>query len=122
MERKLRIVIDGVGEAIGILDERNPRTADEIWRNLPIEGRTELWYEEVYFDCGLELDYENPSPTSEEGDISYWPPGRAICIFFGKSQPYSPVNHIGKIVSGLEIFRKVKGGERIRIERAEEDR
>ncbi|HIC99194.1 MAG TPA: hypothetical protein EYP08_06060, partial [Pyrodictiaceae archaeon] len=31
--------------------------------------------EEVYFDIPLKLDYENKSPTSEKGDISYWPPG-----------------------------------------------
>ncbi|MDI9435448.1 MAG: cyclophilin-like family protein [Euryarchaeota archaeon] len=33
----------------------------------------------------MDHDYENPSPYSDKGDISYWPPDKAFCIFFGDS-------------------------------------
>ncbi|MFU2191864.1 cyclophilin-like fold protein [Methanobacterium sp. MZD130B] len=55
----------------------------------------------------MDHDYENPSPYSDKGDISYWPPDKAFCIFFGDSQPASDVNHIGVVVKGLEIMENV---------------
>ena len=61
----------------------------------------------------LELDYENPSKTTGEGDICYWPPGPAFCIFYGKSQPVSEVNNIGKITENLELFKKCEDGDEI---------
>jgi hypothetical protein len=43
--------------------------------------------------------------------------GSAFCIFFGKTQPYSAVNHIGKVTTGLEIFKSVVAGDRIVLTR-----
>jgi len=110
---KIEIEIEKKGKASAELDRRNLKTAKEIYENLPIEGRVKLWQEEVYFEIPLRLDYENKSAKSSKGDISYWPPGRALCIFFGESQPYSEVNHIGKISENLDIFYKVKQGDKI---------
>jgi len=45
--------------------------------------------------------------------------GSAICIFYGSSQPYSPVNIIGKVTKNLEMFRQVKSGMKIRVEASE---
>jgi hypothetical protein len=44
--------------------------------------------------------------------------GHAFCIFYGKSQPYSPVNIVGKITRNLELFASVKSGKTIKIEKA----
>lgn len=112
---KIEIEIEGKGKATAELDDRNPKTAHEFYENLPIEGRGLLWLEEVYFDIPLTMDYENSSKSAEIGDISYWPPGYAFCIFFGDTQPYSEVNHIGKITDNLELFFDFNEGERIII-------
>lgn len=116
---RIRITVEGKGHATGELDDRNPESASRIYDSLPIEGRALLWMEEVYFDIPLDLDYENPSDSASPGDISYWPPGYALCIFFGSTQPYSPVNHIGRITENLELFFSVDEGDRIIIEREE---
>jgi hypothetical protein len=42
--------------------------------------------------------------------------GSAICVFYGKSQPYSPVNIIGKVTGNLETFKQIKSGTKIRVE------
>ena len=42
--------------------------------------------------------------------------GSAICIFYGNSQPYSPVNIIGKVTGNLDIFKQIKSGTKIRVE------
>ena len=47
-------------------------------------------------------------------DVAYWPPGKAICLFFGPTpigkkdeiRPYSPVNVIGKIKDEDKRFLK----------------
>jgi hypothetical protein len=101
---ELEIEVEGKGKARAKLDERNPETAARFYKSLPIEGKAKLWLEEVYFIIPLELEYENQSSGAEKGDLSYWPPGAAFCIFYGESQPASPVNHIGKLTSNLELF------------------
>ncbi|HUM81101.1 MAG TPA: cyclophilin-like fold protein [Methanothrix sp.] len=115
--RMIEIEIVGKGKALAKLDERNPGIREAFFRALPMEGRASLWGEEVYFDVPLQMKDENPSPIAASGDVCYWSPGPAFCIFFGKTQPYSAVNHIGKISEGLEIFRRAEAGDRIIIRR-----
>ncbi len=115
----IEIAVEGKGEVLVEIDDRNPRTAREIYERLPLEARVQTWQEEVYFGLRLALTDENPSPQAESGDVSYWTPGSAFCIFFGESQPYSAVNHIGKVVRGLDIFLGVEEGDRIVLRRGE---
>ncbi len=119
MMKFIEIVVEGKGVALAEIDDRNPRTAREIIERLPLEARAQTWQEEVYFGLSFKLADENPSPKSEEGDVSYWTPGSAFCIFYGGSQPYSAVNHIGKVIRGLDIFSGVEEGDRIVLRRGE---
>ena len=114
---KVKFLIEGLGEAEGELVRfLAPRTIDSITRKLPIEGRAALYKEEIYFDVPLKMGEEKAKPTVEQGTIAFWPMGSAICVFYGKSQPYSPVSILGKITSNLEIFKQVKSGTRIRVQ------
>ncbi len=113
----IEINIPGTGRAIGELDDRNPRISQELYQKLPIEGRANLWGEEVYFEIPLKMIDENAIPTAIKGDISYWSPGCALCIFFGDTQPYSPVNHLGSISQGIDVFRRANAGDKIIINR-----
>jgi len=114
---KVKFLIKGLGEAEGELVRfLAPRTIDAIVRKLPVEGRAALWKEEVYFEIPIKMGEEKAKPTVETGTIAFWPMGGAICIFYGKSQPYSPVSILGKITSNLEIFKQVKSGTTIRVE------
>jgi len=95
-----------------------PRTCEAIWRALPFEAELEIWKEEVYFDIPVKIPLENPTPKTTAGDVSYWPEGPGFCIFFGRSQPISPVSTFARIKSGIENFRKVKTGDKITVRRA----
>lgn len=112
---EIEIEVIGKGKAIGKLDDRNPETALKIFESLPIEGNGNIYFEEVYFTIPVELEYENPSGKSKCGDISYWPPGNAFCVFYGDSQPASDVNHIGEIIENLEVLKASKDGDKIII-------
>jgi hypothetical protein len=114
---KIRFVIEGLGEAEGELVRfLAPRTIDTIVRKLPVEGRAALWKEEVYFEIPVRIGEEKAKPTVETGTIAFWPMGSALCIFYGQSQPYSPVNILGKITKNLELFKQVKSGATVKVE------
>jgi hypothetical protein len=115
---QIKLVIENVGEAEGeFVRHMAPRTVDAILKKLPVEGRAALWKEEVYFEIAGRTGEEKAKPTVEKGTIAYWPMGSAICIFYGESQPYSPVNIVGRVTKNLELFRQVKSGAKIRIEK-----
>ncbi len=114
---RIKFTIEGLGEAKGELVRfLAPRTIDNIIRNLPLEGRAALWKEEIYFETPIKMGEEKAKPTVEVGTIAFWPMGSALCIFHGQSQPYSPVNTLGKITENLDLFKKVKSGMKIRVE------
>jgi hypothetical protein len=113
---KVKFLIEGLGEAEGeLVRYLAPRTIDTIVRKLPLEGRAALWKEEVYFEIPIKMGEEKAKPTVEEGTIAFWPMGSALCVFYGKSQPYSPVSILGKVTANLELFKQVKSGSTIKV-------
>lgn len=128
MVRKIEIVIEATGRVIGEIDERkNPKTAQSIWDALPIEAKANRWGEEIYFEIPVKIREDNSQQDVEIGDLAYWPPGNAFCIFFGrtpvskgdKPRAYSPVNVFGRIIGDAKVFKKVRHGDPIRIHRFE---
>ena len=116
---RVKVLLENLGEAEGELVRfLAPRTVEALIKKMPIEGRAAIWKEEVYFETPVKMGTEKPKSKVETGTVAYWPMGSAICIFYGKTQPYSPVNVIGRITRNLELFRKVKEGDKIKIELA----
>jgi len=103
------------------------KTAQNIWDALPIEGRVNIWGDEIYFSIPVNIGLENAEEVVSEGDLGYWPPGSAFCIFFGTTpvsrgneiRAASPVNVFGKIVGDPKVFKKVSSGAKIIIEKDE---
>ena len=93
----------------------SPRTVDGLLRKLPVDGRAALWKEEVYFKVPFEMGAEKPKSKVDTGAIAFWPVGSAICVFYGKTQPYSPVNLLGNITKNLDLFKSVKEGQHISL-------
>ena len=94
-----------------------PRTVDAILMKLPVEGRAALSNEEVYFKIPVKMGEEKAKATVDKGTIAFWPMGNALCIFYGETKPYSPVNIVGRVVKNLELFARVKSGAKIRVEK-----
>jgi hypothetical protein len=102
------------------------KTATAIWDALPIEAKAQTWGDEVYFAIGLDADAESPKAVVELGDLGYWPPGQAFCIFFGPTpashgdeiRPASPVNVFGRVTGDARVFKAVRTGTRVTIDRA----
>lgn len=102
-------------------------TAQKIWKNLPIEGSVNTWGAEIYFSIPVNVGLENAKAVVSEGDLAYWPPGNAFCIFFGLTpasqgneiRPASPVNIFGKVIGDPKVFKKVSSGAKIIVEKSE---
>ena len=100
-------------------------TADAIWNALPLEARASTWGDEIYFSIPVECEPEAPREVVEMGDLGYWPPGSAFCIFFGPTpashgreiRPASPVNVFGRVAGDATAFKAVRSGTTVKIER-----
>lgn len=113
---------------ISLLAELNQSgTAEEIWNALPIEGTASTWGDEIYFRIPLVLGPEKGAhPDVEVGDLGYWPPGHAFCIFFGPTpassdqapRAASPVNIFGKVSGAVTVLKEIRGGSKVKITRA----
>ena len=123
---KIKITTSSTGPVDAVLSDENPRTAKAIYEALPIKGNANLWGDEVYFSIPVEANPENGKSAVELGDLAYWPPGNAFCIFFGPTpmsrgdeiRPASAVNVFGRITGDPKVFKKVRNGEKVTIERA----
>jgi hypothetical protein len=122
-ERRIRITAGSV-KADAVLDDSS--TAQAVWDTLPLAIAGETWGDEIYFGIPVKAKPEAPRETVELGDLAYWPPGSAFCIFFGPTpmsrgaeiRPASAVNVFGRVVGDPKVFKKVATGTTIRIERA----
>ncbi len=90
------------------------RTAKAVYEALPFEGKACLWGDEIYFEIPADLPPENPQAEAPYGAVAYWPPGKAMCIFFGQT-PYSPVNIIGRLCGNPADFKAVKEGDIVKV-------
>lgn len=94
---------------------------------LPITASTNTWGGEIYFPIGLGVDIEPySSDVVESGAIAYWPPGDALCIFYGKTpastpnqiRAASPVTLLGTVNGDETVFESIRSGEEIKIYRS----
>jgi len=121
MARRIRITAGSVSVTAELNDSR---TAEAVWQALPIEARAATWGDEIYFAIPLSLSEENAQETVALGDLGYWPPGKAFCIFFGPTpasrggeiRPASPVNVLGRVLGDPTLLRAVRAGETVRVE------
>jgi hypothetical protein len=122
MKRKIKITVGKLELEAWLNDTK---TATKVFEALPITSAINTWGDEIYFTIPVEAGSENAQELVSLGDIAYWPPGKAMCVFFGKTpiskgdeiRPASPVNIIGKVEGDLKMLKKVKDGEEIIIRR-----
>jgi hypothetical protein len=127
MEKRIRISTKPTGIVEAVVTPENPKTAEAIWEALPIKGNANRWGDEIYFSVPVSLKEEKAKAEVEVGSIAYWPPGKALCIFFGPTpvsqhgepRAYSPVNVFAKVATDPTVFKRVRDGEQVTLERVE---
>ncbi len=103
------------------------QTAKAVWARLPIEGIVNTWGDEIYFSTPLSLEQESGQELVEMGDLGYWPPGKALCIFFGPTpasrgdeiRPASAVTVFGRVIGDASVLKAVPDGAQVRVRQSE---
>lgn len=126
--RRIRISSQNV-ELTAKLNDSN--TSDMIWQALPITGKVQTWGDEIYFPIPIHAEKEDATAAEvvDEGTIAYWPPGNALCLFWGPTpvsqgdeiRPASIVNVCGKIEGNAQLLNNATNGAEIVIEKADDD-
>jgi len=85
---------------------------------IPFTTTLNVWKEEVYFETPVDFDISGLKDyiRVESGKLYYWPPGKGFCIFYGFSQPYSPVYSIGSYVGVLDRLRTIEDGVKATVQ------
>ena len=112
-------------EKLSIEGELNDSpTSKALINSLPIEGISQIWGDEIYFSTSISKENDEwAKETVDLGDIAFWPPGNAICLFFGPTpmskgdeiRPASPNNVMGKIIGDLEELKTINSGDNVKV-------
>ena len=103
-------------------------TAKQLWESLPITGRVQIWGDEIYFSIPVNVEEELGSQeTVQAGTVAYWPPGSALCLFWGPTpisapgeiRPASAVNVVGILDNDPNLLAEVPSQAEIIIEKIE---
>jgi len=122
VSREILITI-AQGRWQAVLDDN--ACAAKIYDSLPLDASVNTWGEEIYFDIALECDQaDNARVDMDVGELGYWPPGRAVCVFFGrtpasgadgKPRAASKVNPIGRLLCDPALLKDVENGQTVRL-------
>jgi hypothetical protein len=100
-------------------------TAKKIAEALPLRTAFHTWGDEIYFAIPVDAALDDSAQDVVElGALGYWPPGKALCIFFGqmpvsqpdKIRPASAVNVIGKVLGDATQFKAVMREREVVVE------
>jgi hypothetical protein len=123
MGKKIRILVSDLQVEAELNDSK---TAQLVWNALPIEAKTNLWGDEIYYAIPVKTGLEQGArEVVSAGELGYWPTGHAFCIFFGPTpasrgdeiRAASAVNIIGRVSGDPKVFLKVKDGAKIVLEK-----
>lgn len=120
-ERKITITVGAVTARAELNDTD---AAARIWNALPIDASANTWGDEIYFSIPVQAEEEDGRDIVDLGDLGYWPPGSAFCIFYGPTplsrgdeiRPASPVTVIGRVDGDSSVFKQASPGDPVRID------
>lgn len=119
---KIRIVIGKLSMEATLNDTP---TAQKVAEVLPLRASFNTWGEEFYFGIPVDAELDDSArEVVELGDLGFWPPGKAFCIFFGqtpvskpgKIMPASAVNVIGRVDGDAKRFKEVMQERQVILE------
>ena len=122
-ERQIEI---SAGDVIVTAVLNDSDTADELWASLPITARAQTWGDEIYFSIPVSVEEAADSQeTVEMGAVAFWPPGSALCLFWGPTptsapgeiRPASAVNVMGLIDGDPTVLGGVADGTEVVVAR-----
>ncbi len=121
-EHRIKI---SAGDVVVSAELNDTAAANRLWKALPVQASANTWGDEIYFSVGIDAELDDTAQeTVELGALGYWPPGDALCLFFGPTpmsvgdeiRPASAVNILGKIEGDSTVLKAVSAGTLIVVE------
>lgn len=122
MSTSIKIKIDDLVLSAELNDSPSARLFEKM---LPVSFTMNRWGEEYYGDCGIQTE-ESPDAREvmEIGELAIWPPGHALCIFFGptpasdddRPRAASAVNPIGWLLDDPSRLKKLEHAIQVHVE------
>ena len=122
---RIRIVFDSGQEVVVLLRDDATDTTNRLVSALPFDASANRWGDEVYFETPVEAPIEDDArAVMSVGEVAYWPDGRALAIFFGRTpastddrpRAYSPCNLVGSVEGDHSSLRSVGLGSKVKVE------
>lgn len=108
--------VDGRGTAkVSLFRHLAPVTVNSVVRILPFDSRVTVQPPMVSLFTQLRVGVEKPRAQFSRGDIAFLPSGGLICVFIGSAKSDRPLNPIGKVETGIELFDAIRPGDVVRI-------
>ncbi len=80
---------------------------------IPFRINFNVWKEEVYFETPINIiNQEDKIYKVKRGYLYYWPPGKALCLFYGISDIYTPGILVGELIGPTNYLAIVENGDR----------
>ena len=114
-----------VGDVALEAELNDTATAAKIGEALPIRSSFNTWGDEIYFSIPVDAELDDSAQeVVEVGDLAYWPPGSAFCIFFGltpvsepgRIMPASAVNVVGQVAGDVTSLKQAMRAREVVLE------
>lgn len=101
---------------IGLFRHMAPLTVNAITRVLPIESRVNAQSQAmVCLFTSVRVGVEKARTKYARGEVAFLPSGALICVFTRDIQSERPLNPIGRVERGTEVFDRIRSGDVIRL-------
>jgi len=117
---KCSATVKGKGMAgVSLYRHLAPLTVDAIGWELPMDSRVSIQHGMVSMFTTIKVGVEKPRLSFAKGDVAFLASGGLLCFFVSDAKSAVPLNPVGKVESGLEVFEVVKPGDVIRLAKEE---
>jgi len=108
--------IRGRGDAkVALFRHLAPLTVNAIVHSLPSDSRVGVSSAMVSLFTTIQVGVEKPRLAFERGDVAFMAGGGLVCVFLKGAKSERPLNPVGKVEAGMDVFDAVRRGDVVRL-------
>jgi uncharacterized protein len=113
-----------IGKLVLKAELNDGETAKAFLGVLPRQVSLSRWGDEYYGNCGIKVqEADDAREDMKVGELAFWPPGSAFCIFFGPTpassgkepRAASPANPMGRLVGDIAALKSLGPSIRAKV-------
>lgn len=112
-----RAIVRGKGSAkVSLYRHLAPLTIAAISRVLPVQSRANVNNAMVCAFTNVRVGVEKPRLSFKRGEVAFFPMNAVICFFTKDVKSERPLNPIGRVEDGIELFDSIRPGDVIELQ------